>query len=158
MSKIEIMATKKIRILSSVVLPILVLGATVGVCLLFQPAETTPLFWVNLVYGLILEAIFFGWMEWFRRPQEGTTPMLSMILGVYAGWYVLCGGLCILGSAIASFFIAVQLKWYLAALIVLTIAWCIPAFFIAEADSNHAERMEDAEERRQKLLHRNSNK
>lgn len=148
------MATKKIRLMTAVVLPILVIGSTLGVALLFQPEEATPLFWVNLVYGILLECLFFGWMEWFRHPQEGTTSMLSMILSVYAGWYVLCGGVCILVSAIVSLFAVVQLKWYIASLIVLTVLWCIPAFFIAETDSNHAERMEDAQERRQKLLNR----
>jgi hypothetical protein len=37
----------------------------------------------------------------------------------------------------------------------MTILFCIPAFYIAETDSNHAERMENAEERRQQLLNRN---
>ena len=104
------MVTKKITLLTSVVLPILVIGATLGLALLFRPEETTSLFWINLVYGILLEGLFFGWMEWFRRPQEGTTPMLSMILSVYAGWYVLCGGLCILGSALASIWTAVDIR------------------------------------------------
>lgn len=149
------MATKKITMLTSVVLPILVIGATLGLALLFRPEETTSLFWINLVYGILLEGLFFGWMAWFRHPQEGTTPMLSMILSVYAGWYVLCGGICILGSALASIWTAVDIRWYIAVLVVMTILFCIPAFYIAETDSNHAERMENAEERRQQLLNRN---
>ncbi|MBP5346225.1 MAG: hypothetical protein J6X31_02285 [Bacteroidales bacterium] len=43
-------------------------GVVTIVCFfLFQPEETTALFWINLVYTLLLEALFFGWLLWGGR-------------------------------------------------------------------------------------------
>ncbi|MBR0310151.1 MAG: hypothetical protein IJQ97_04635 [Paludibacteraceae bacterium] len=146
------MATKSINTLTNIVLPAVVLLATVGLFVLLRPEQTTALYWINMSYLLILEAIFFGWLLWARSDTKGTTSMLIVMLGNYAGYYLAAGLLCIIVSAVVSQFTTVSIEWYVAALIVITILWCIPAALTAQVDSNHAERQAQVPDKRAELL------
>lgn len=146
------MASKKINILANVVMPILVYAATVGLALLFKPEETTALYWVNMVYLIVLETIFFGWLFWVRLDSVEVTPMFSIIMGTYASYYLMAGMACIIGSAVFSLFVTVSMKWYIATIIVITLLWIIPAVMMAQADSTHAENQAQVQDKRAELL------
>lgn len=51
--------------------PVLTIAATAAIFLLLMPDETSPLFWVNLGYTVVLESVFFGWWLW-GRPRRQT--------------------------------------------------------------------------------------
>lgn len=148
------MASKNINIMTNVVLPIVVYVATIGLFLLLMPAETTPLYWINMSYLVVLETVFFGWLVWVRADAREVTPMLAVIMGTYAAYYVAAGLICIIASAVVSLFTVVSVKWYIAAIVVLTVLWLIPAALIAQADSNHAERQAQVQDKREELLRR----
>lgn len=148
------MATKQINTLTNVVMPIVVYLATIGLFVLLKPEETTALYWINMAYLVILETIFFGWLMWVRVDSEGVTPMLAVIMGTYASYYVAAGLICIIGSAVASLFLEVSIKWYVAVLVVITVIWFIPGTLVAQADSNHAQRQAQVADKREELLRR----
>lgn len=50
--------------------PVLTGVVTIACFFLFQPEEPTALFWINLVYTLLLEALFFGWLLWSGRRES----------------------------------------------------------------------------------------
>ena len=50
--------------------PVLTGVVTIACFFLFQPEEPTALFWINLVYTLLLEALFFGWLLWGGRRES----------------------------------------------------------------------------------------
>ena len=135
-------------------MPCVVYAATIGLFLLLMPEETTALYWVNMVYLILLETVFFGWLVWVRADAKEVTPMLAVIMGTYAAYYVSAGMVCIIGSAVASLFVTVSIKWYIAALVLITILWLIPAALMAQADSNHAERQAQVPNKREELLRR----
>lgn len=146
------MATKHINILANIVMPCIVLLATPGLFVLLKPEETTALYWVNMSYLILLELLSFSWLVWVRADSKGTSPLLSIILGTYTGYYLAAGLICIIVSAIVSLFAAVSIKWYVAALVVITIIWMLPGVLIAQADSNHAERQAQVADKREELL------
>ena len=148
------MASKNINILTNIVMPCVVYVATIGLFLLLMPAETTALYWINMAYLVILETIFFGWLVWLRADAREVTPMLAVIMGTYAAYYVVAGLICIIASAVVSLFTAVSVKWYIAAIVVLTVLWLIPAALMAQADSSHAERQAQVADKREELLRR----
>lgn len=148
------MASKSINTLTNIVMPCVVYAATIGLFLLLMPEETTALYWVNMVYLILLETVFFGWLVWVRADAKEVTPMLAVIMGTYAVYYVSAGMACIIGSAVASLFVTVSIKWYIAALVLITILWLIPAALMAQADSNHAERQAQVPDKREELLRR----
>ena len=148
------MASKSINTLTNIVMPCVVYAATIGLFLLLMPEETTALYWVNMVYLILLETVFFGWLVWVRADAKEVTPMLAVIMGTYAAYYVSAGMACIIGSAVASLFVTVSIKWYIAALVLITNLWLIPAALMAQADSNHAERQAQVPNKREELLRR----
>ncbi len=148
------MASKSINTLTNIVMPCVVYAATIGLFLLLMPEETTALYWVNMVYLILLETVFFGWLVWVRADAKEVTPMLAVIMGTYAAYYVSAGMACIISSAVASLFVTVSIKWYIAALVLITILWLIPAALMAQADSNHAERQAQVPNKREELLRR----
>ncbi len=150
------MASKRINTFTNIILPCLVFVATIVLAILLRPQETTALYWVNLVYGVILELIFFGWLCWVRTDSTEVSPLLSIMMGTYAAFYVTGGAICILVSGIVSLTTEVSVKWYVAALIVLTLLWLIPAALMAQADSTHAENQAQVADKREELLRRSA--
>ena len=152
------MASKKINTLTNIVMSCVVYVVTIALALLLKPEEVTALYWVNMGYLVILETIFFGWLLWARTDSKEVTSMLLVIMGTYAAYYVSAGLVCIVVSALLSLVITVSVKWYVAALIVLTVLWLVPASLIAQVDSNHAERQEQVADKRAELLRQSEEK
>lgn len=141
------MATKKINMLTGIVLPIATVVVTLVLFLLFKPAEATALFWFNMCYTIFLEAVFFGWLAFMRHDVDGVSPWLGVVLGTFGLYYCLAGIVIMVGYSIltAGCGLEIGFRWYAALLLIITLLWCIPAFFIAETDSNHELRQRDLE-------------
>jgi hypothetical protein len=130
--------SSKITFVSGVVIPALVIVATVALFFVFGGQEKTALFWFNLCYTVALEAVFFGYLGIVRASSDKLTGAFYSIMGVWALYYVIAGVAVILLYSVAlSLF--VPMKFYVAVVVVLTLLWLIVAGWVAETDSRHAE-------------------
>lgn len=122
--------------LSKVIMPIATILATIALFFVFRPQEATALFGFNLCYCVLLESLFFGWLGIARSKSDDTTPVLRAILGVWTGGYLIAGaGTMLIYSLILSE--TIELKYYIAAIIVLTILWLLVSALTADTDCNH---------------------
>lgn len=141
------MAKSKIMIFSAVIVPLLVIAATVALAFAWSDAEMkSPLFWLNLGYGVLLELIFFGWLamiRWGRRPFTGA---FHSIMGVWAIYYI-AGGVILLAAS--SF---MSLKLYVTAIVVLTLVWLVVGALVAETDSRHRDDIETTKGKNRELM------
>ena len=130
---------KKTSIFSQIVMPLVVIGATVALFLLFKAEEPTALFWVNFAYTLLLELGLFGWVGWMRQADGETSSFLKIAMGTLGWFYMVAGILVMLAFAIASIWLTVDIRWYIAVHVILLCAWIIPAAWMAESDANYKE-------------------
>ena len=131
------MSNRKINIISNIVLPIVVGIVTVSLFFLFKPEETTELFYINLVFSLVLEAVLFGYINLlYAKKQNFSTPLLA-VFGVYAFYYIIIGlAWMLLYSLVLNHFFD-WLKIYPAVLIVLTLLWVLLSALTAQTDSSY---------------------
>lgn len=133
------MATKRVSLMSDVVLPLIVYAATIVLFFVFKPAEPKTLFWVNFGYTLFLETGAFGWLFWVKKDRTNdVSPLMSVIFGTYGVYYTIAGvAVMLLYTILVNAGVHIGMRWYVAAIIVITVLWIIPAFFMVEADSTH---------------------
>lgn len=144
------MERKHYGLLARVVMPLVVMVATLALFLVFMPAEAGALFYTNLVYSIVLEAVFFGWLGslWGRASLPRA---LAAVFGVYAAFYVAAGFFVMLAySVIGSSFL--PLRFYYAAIVVITLLWVVVASLTAGAgvvEADAADRQADSRAARQ---------
>ena len=133
--------SKKINNIANIILPIVVVSITIALFFMFKPKETTALFYINLVYTILLEVVFFGYLNLlYAKVKEFSTPLLA-VFGVYAIYYVLLGfAWMLIYSLLLSYF--TPLKIYIAVLMVLTLLWIIISVLTAQTDNNYKETVE----------------
>jgi hypothetical protein len=133
--------SKKINLIANIILPIVVIAIIIALFFMFKPKETTALFYFNLGYTILLEAVFFGYLNLlYAKVKEFSTPLLA-VFGVYAVYYVIIGFVFMLVySLILSPFLPI--KFYIAALMILTLLWVILSVLTAQTDSNYKETVE----------------
>ncbi|MCL2650601.1 MAG: hypothetical protein FWD60_06185 [Candidatus Azobacteroides sp.] len=133
--------SKKINLIANIILPIVVVAITIALFFMFKPQETTALFYLNLGYTILLEAVFFGYLNFlYAKVKEFSTPLLA-VFGVYAIYYVIIGFVCMLAySLILLHFLPI--KFYIAVLMALTLLWIILSVLTAQTDSNYKETVE----------------
>ena len=133
--------SKKINLIANIILPIVVITITIALFFMFKPKETTALFYLNLGYTILLETVFFGYLNLlYAKVKDFSTPLLA-VFGVYAIYYVIIGFVCMLAySLILSHFLPI--KVYIAVLMVLTLLWIILSVLTAQTDSNYKETVE----------------
>ncbi|MDR2026356.1 MAG: OST3/OST6 family protein [Prevotellaceae bacterium] len=129
---------KIINIIAGIILPVITVALTVTLFFMFRPENCTVLFRLNLGYTVLIEAIFFGYVNsLYRKIRTVSTPFLA-VFGIYSLYYVIVGaGLMLLYSLALSYFFSVKI--YVAALIVLTLLWIIVSVLTAQTDSNYKE-------------------
>ncbi|MDR0384888.1 MAG: hypothetical protein LBH60_02275, partial [Prevotellaceae bacterium] len=112
-----------------------------------KPAE---LFYLNLGYTILLEAIFFGYISLlYRKIKEFSTPFTA-VFGIYSLYYVIAGaGWMLLYSLALSHFFSIKI--YVAALIVITLMWIILSVLTAQADSHYKETTDTLNDRQHTL-------
>ena len=143
------MANSKITIFSAVIVPLIVIAATIALAFVWsdEGAKST-LFWVNLGYGVLLEAIFFGYLAMIRWGRESFTGAFYSIMGVCAVYYITAGALLMAFSSLMS------LKLYVTVITVLTLIWLVVGALIAETDSRHQEDVDATKEKNRKLMNK----
>ena len=141
------MATKNISRLTSIVLPAIVDVVTIALFFIIVQGEKSPIFWINLCFTLFLETAFFGWIIWVRKEDTNdVSPMLSVIIGTYGLYYVIAGVVVmVLFSGLHYIWpdCTSLIWWYVAALLVITVLWMIPAVFMTHADSTHQQQIKN---------------
>lgn len=131
------MATKPISLFARTIVPNLFVIATILLFFLFKPQDAGTLFYLNLVYTILLESIFFGWLQLLRSDSKvGVSPLLAVVLGNFALFYVVIGiGMMLLYSLVLAPNLA--LKWYILMLAVTTLLWITVSILLTETDSDH---------------------
>ena len=141
------MATKNISRLTSIVLPAIVYVVTIALFFIIVQGEKSPIFWINLCFTLFLETAFFGWIIWVRKEDTNdVSPMLSVIIGTYGLYYVIAGVVVMVLFSILHYIwpdCTSLIWWYVAALLVITVLWMIPAVFMTHADSTHQQQIKN---------------
>ena len=140
----------------SLLTPLLTVGVTLFGFFLLKPEETTALYWINMVYLLCLELLFFVWLKWGRfesRIEDRQTPYYRIFLGVGTVWYIIasvlwmiyffiCGTrtgqtlLCIhfdLPQVLATW-PELSIRLYLFVIVALTVAWIVIASIVGRHD------------------------
>jgi hypothetical protein len=157
------MSNKKINLISTIVLPIVVVMATIALFFLFKPEETTALFYINLVFAVWLEAVLFGYLHFLHiKKADFSTPFYA-VFGMYSIFYILIGVVWMLGYSllisgiipeemipyrwlriIYVFFQSypIPLKIYVAVIIILTLAWIAISLITGQFDSNYRQTVE----------------
>jgi hypothetical protein len=130
------MSNAKINTIANIVLPVVSIALTVVLFLMFRPEEPTSLFYLNLAYTVLLEAIFFGYFNLLHSKTEEVSTPFYAIFGVFALYYIVIGLGCMLLYSLALMYF-VPIKFYVAALIVLTLLWIILSVLTAQTDSNY---------------------
>lgn len=139
------MERKHYGLLARVVMPLVVMVATVLLFFVFMPADAGALFYTNLVYSVVLEAVFFGWLGslWGRASLPRA---LAAVFGVYAAFYVVAGFIVMLAySVVGAAFL--PLKFYYAAIVIITLLWVVVASLTAGAgvvEADAADRQADS--------------
>ena len=141
------MATKNISRLTSIVLPAIVYVVTIALFFIIVQGEKSPIFWINLCFTLFLETAFFGWIIWVRKEDTNeVSPLLSVIIGTYGLYYVIAGVVVMVLFSILHYIwpdCTSLIWWYVAALLIITVLWMIPAVFMTHADSTHQQQIKN---------------
>ena len=145
-----IMSDKKLSFVSNVVLPIIVAIATIGLFILFKKDDADSLFYLNLFYTLVLEAVFFLYLNFLHTNTRIFSSAFYSIFGVTAIIYIITGALWMLvySFALTSVF---SLKVYIAVIIIITLIWIIVAVLIARTDADYKETVDELKNRQYTL-------
>lgn len=131
----------KINTFSNIVMLVVVIVATILLFFVFQPEKSGTLFYFNLFYTVLLETVFFGWLALLREGGKLFSVAFRAAMGVCALYYVVVGfGWMLLYGLLLSTFVA--LRWYIAAIVVMTLLWLIVGSLLAQNDSGYKESME----------------
>ncbi|MDL2314930.1 hypothetical protein LJC16_01585 [Bacteroidales bacterium OttesenSCG-928-C19] len=137
------MSNKNINRITLYILPVVVFVITVVLFFMFKPEETTSLFYINLGYTLLLEAIFFGYFNLLHVDKKDASTVFFAVFGVYALYYVIFGAAWMLVySLILSHFTVIKI--YITVLLVVTLLWIILSLLTLLFDSNYKQ-IEDKE-------------
>lgn len=141
---------KKINFIANVILPLVVIAITVALFIMFMPQETTRLFYINLVYTVLLEVVFFGYLNILQAKKNDLSVPFYAIFGIYSLYYIILGfGLMLVYSLVLRFF--TPDKIYIAALMVLTLLWIVISLLTAQTDSNYKQTVDTLKEQGQSL-------
>jgi len=145
------MSKRIIYIIANAVLPIVVIAITISLFFIFKPQEITSLFWINLVYTIFLEAVFFCYLNFLQVKTKKISRPFFAIFGTYCLYYLVLG---FVGMLVYSF-ISIPVstldthKIYIAVLIALTVVWIIISVLTVQTDNNYRKTVEALKEQGQ---------
>lgn len=145
------MSNKTINIISEIVLPAVTAVLTIVLFFMFRPEDSTGLFWFNLVYTVLLEGIFFGYIIALNRKSEIVSVPFKAVFGIYAFYYIIAGLVWMLLYSLLLARLGVSIKVDIAVTIILTLLWIILSLVTAQADSGYHAGMQEFEDSK-KLL------
>mgnify|MGYP006050504143 FL=1 len=105
--------------------------------LVFAPEEPGKLFYVNMVYLVVLEGLFFGWFHMGKLKSDAAqTPYFKVFVGMHTMGYLVVS---LLWMLIYTVFLSekVDLKIYLLVIGVLSLIWIVLASIIGSQDTQY---------------------
>lgn len=135
------MASKGIGLNTKLVMPIVVIIATIAICLVLKPEEPTELYWVNLGFGVFWELIFFGWMSLSRSDTSTVSSVFKAVSGGMSLYYVFISFVIMLVYTI-GLTEHIHIKWYICVLVVLTIIWYVLGSLVAHYDNSFSDQQD----------------
>jgi hypothetical protein len=122
---------------------LLTIVVTVLGFLVFAPEEPGKLFYVNLVYLIVLEGLFFGWFHMGKlKGDADQTPYFKVFVGIHTMYYLLVS---IVWMVIYTAFLSekVDLKIYLLVIAIISLIWIVLASIIGRQDTHyHAQQIQ----------------
>ena len=103
----------------------------------FAPEEMGALFYVNLVYAVVLEGLFFGWFHMGKLKSDAAqTPYFKVFVGMHTLGYIIVS---LLWMLVYSLWLSetVSLKVYVLVIAVLSLIWIVLASIIGRQDTAH---------------------
>ena len=105
--------------------------------LVFAPEEPGKLFYINMVYLVLLEGLFFGWFHMGKLKSDAAqTPYFKVFVGMHTMGYLVVS---LLWMLIYSVFLSekVDLKVYLLVIGILSLIWIVLASIIGSQDTQY---------------------
>ena len=105
--------------------------------LVFAPEEPGKLFYVNMVYLVLLEILFFGWFHMGKLKSDAAqTPYFKVFVGMHTMGYLVVS---LLWMLIYTVFLSekVDLKVYLLVIGVLSLIWIVMASIVGSQDTQY---------------------
>ena len=117
----------------SLLLLIIVIGATVGLFYLLAPVTNTPLFYFNLGYLCFLELLFFGAIIKVSEKRLFNVPNLAVVAQInrYVGWAALLMVVFNVGIRLLEGQFDLT-RWYFGALILLTTLYSVIVIMVLQ--------------------------
>ncbi|WP_294630026.1 hypothetical protein [uncultured Bacteroides sp.] len=135
------MTKNNISFISNIIVPLLTGIVTMVLFLLFQPEDAGALFYTNLTYTLLLEGIFFGYLNCVRRRERNVSGAFYSIMGIGAVYYMIGGTSWMAGySLLMSGFLSYNV--YIAVHIIMLLLFVILSSLITQTDNNYQEQTE----------------
>lgn len=141
------MSSSKISFVSGVVIPALTVIVTVVLFFVFSgQGDKSSLFYFNMCYTVVLELVFFGYLSFARSGTDTVTGAFRSVMGIYSLYYITTGLVVILIYSLAISHL-LPIKFYVAAIVVITLVWLILGALIAEVDTKHQQDAQQTMER-----------
>lgn len=135
------MTKNNISFISNIIVPLLTGIVSILLFLLFQPEDAGVLFYTNLAYTLLLEGIFFGYLNCIQRRNRNISGAFYSILGIGTIYYMICGtGWMIVYSLLMNTLLSY--KVYIAIHIIMLLLFVILNSLITQTDNNYHEQTE----------------
>ena len=114
--------------------------------LVFAPEEPGKLFYVNMVYLVVLEGLFFGWFHMGKLKSDAAqTPYFKVFVGMHTMGYLVVS---LLWMLIYTIFLSekVDLKVYLLVIGILSLIWIVFASIVGSQDTHYHEQQTQLED------------
>ena len=128
--------TRKATSLAAKALPLPVMGGTAVLFFLFKPEGAGGVFYFNLCYTLLLEAVLLAWLGFLPLPGKKSLPVPDMMTEAYSLVYVLAGITIMVAYRLVGNGV-VDAAWYIAAILLITLLWIVPAILMVKHDARH---------------------
>ena len=105
--------------------------------LVFAPEEPGKLFYVNMVYLVVLEGLFFGWFHMGKLKSDAAqTPYFKVFVGMHTMGYLVVS---VLWMLIYTIFLRekVDLKVYLLVIGGISVIWVVLASILGSQDTQY---------------------
>lgn len=105
--------------------------------LVFAPEEPGKLFYINMVYLVLLEGLFFGWFHMGKLKSDAAqTPYFKVFVGMHTMGYLIVS---LVWMLIYSVFLSekVDIKVYLLVIGILSLLWIVLASIIGSQDTHY---------------------
>ena len=105
--------------------------------LVFAPEEPGKLFYVNMVYLVVLEGLFFGWFHMGKLKSDAAqTPYFKVFVGIHTMGYLVVS---LVWMLIYTVFLSekVDIKVYLLVIGILSLIWIVLASIIGSQDTQY---------------------